>query len=122
MARKSKRKSRWPGLALLTLPVLLTLSWTSSGETEPMSLQRATDSPTPPAVAVAENGRAAAAAAGPATDIPGAMPAGKGTGGVAGHAGRKDLTVFFSIGVIVDILLVTAFLIWAVGQWSKSKK
>jgi hypothetical protein len=36
--------------------------------------------------------------------------------------GREDLTVFFSIGVIVDVLLVTAFLIWAVRQWRKTGK
>jgi hypothetical protein len=35
--------------------------------------------------------------------------------------GREDLTVFFSIGVVVDVLLVTAFLVWAVGQWRKKK-
>jgi hypothetical protein len=35
---------------------------------------------------------------------------------------REDLTMFFSIGVIVDVLLVTAFLIWAVGQWRKARK
>lgn len=35
---------------------------------------------------------------------------------------RKDLTMFFSIGVILDVLLVAAFLIWAVGQWRKARK
>lgn len=35
---------------------------------------------------------------------------------------RKDLTVFFSIGAILDVLLVAAFLIWAVGQWRKANK
>ena len=34
---------------------------------------------------------------------------------------RTDLTVFFSIGIVVDVLLVTAFLVWAVGQWRKKK-
>jgi len=36
--------------------------------------------------------------------------------------GRDDLTVFFAIGVVIDVLMVTAFLIWAVGQWRKTKK
>ncbi len=36
--------------------------------------------------------------------------------------GRDDLTTFFSIGVVIDVLLLTAFLIWAVGQWRKTKK
>jgi len=108
-------------LALFTLPVVLILSWTSPGEAKSSSLQLATAGPTPAAEALAESGRAAAGAPGPLTDIPEDMTAGTGNGGAAGNAGRKDLTVFFSIGVIVDILLVTAFLVWAVGQWSKSK-
>ncbi len=45
-----------------------------------------------------------------------------GAGEAAVNGGREDLTVFFAIGVIVDVLLVTAFLIWAVGQWRKTKK
>ncbi|VAW81158.1 hypothetical protein MNBD_GAMMA14-890 [hydrothermal vent metagenome] len=36
--------------------------------------------------------------------------------------GREDLSTFFSIGVVIDVLLLTAFLIWAVGQWRKTKK
>ncbi len=40
----------------------------------------------------------------------------------AANDGREDLTVFFAIGVIIDVLLVTAFLLWAVGQWRKTKK
>jgi hypothetical protein len=35
---------------------------------------------------------------------------------------REDLTVFFFIGAIIDVLLVAAFLIWAVGQWRKTNK
>jgi hypothetical protein len=35
--------------------------------------------------------------------------------------GREDLTVFFSIGLVIDVLLVTAFLVWAAGQWRKKK-
>jgi hypothetical protein len=108
-------------LALLTLPVVLILSWTPPGQATPSSPQQATGNPTLLAEALAENGRAAAGVPGPVTAIPGAQPAGTGTDGVAHSTGRKDLTVFFSIGVIVDILLVTAFLVWAVGQWSKSK-
>ena len=40
----------------------------------------------------------------------------------AANSGREDLTVFFSIGVAVDVLLVAAFLMWAVGQWRRTKK
>jgi len=36
--------------------------------------------------------------------------------------GREDLSVFFTIGVIVDVLLVTGFAVWAVGQWRKPRK
>jgi len=49
-------------------------------------------------------------------------PVSAGTGGVAVNGGRQDLTVFFSIGVVIDICLVIAFLVWAVGQWRKTKK
>ena len=35
---------------------------------------------------------------------------------------REDLTAFFFIGAIIDVLLVAAFLIWAVGQWRKANK
>jgi hypothetical protein len=35
------------------------------------------------------------------------------------HA-REDLTVFFSVGVVLDVLLVAAFLVWAVKQWRKT--
>ncbi len=44
-----------------------------------------------------------------------------GTGSTAANGEREDLTVFFAIGVVVDVLLVTAFLAWAVGQWRKKK-
>jgi len=125
MARKSMLKisgRQALRLALFALPVLLALCWTSPGEADSPGLQQATGSPALAAETLTENSRSAAAAPGPATDIPGALPAATGTGGAASKAGRKDLTVFFSIGVIVDILLVTAFLVWAVGQWSKSGK
>jgi len=46
----------------------------------------------------------------------------RGAGSTAVNDGREDLTVFFAIGIIVDVLLVTAFLLWAVGQWRKTKK
>ncbi|HHJ17457.1 MAG TPA: hypothetical protein ENJ80_12245 [Gammaproteobacteria bacterium] len=38
------------------------------------------------------------------------------------EGGREDLTVFFSIGIVVDVLLVTVFLVWAVRQWRKAGK
>lgn len=108
-------------LALVTLPVVLMLGWAAALEAKPASLQQDTPGPTLSAEVMAEHGPAAAGAQGH-TDIPGDTPAGTGGGDAAGTAeGKKDLTVFFSIGIIVDILLVTAFVIWAAGQWSKSK-
>ncbi len=53
------------------------------------------------------------------TGIPEPAP---GAEAAAIHDGREDLTAFFTVGVIVDVLLVTAFLYWAVGQWRKTKK
>ena len=46
------------------------------------------------------------------------LPAGE----LEADAGREDLTAFFSIGIIVDVLLIAAFVIWAVGQWRKTRK
>jgi len=34
---------------------------------------------------------------------------------------KKDLTVFFSVGVIADLLLVAAFVAWAIRQWRNSR-
>jgi len=53
------------------------------------------------------------------TGVPEPVPAAQVT---AVQGGREDLTVFFTIGVIVDVFLVGAFLLWAVGQWRKSKR
>ncbi|GEM_PF-3174808 len=53
---------------------------------------------------------------GPGTGIPGAAEE-----GAAVNHGREDLTAFFTIGVVIDVLLVVAFLVWAVGQWRKQK-
>jgi hypothetical protein len=54
--------------------------------------------------------------AGAVAEIPGPAVA-----GTVANEGREDLTVFFSIGLVLDVLLVTAFLVWAVGQWRKKK-
>lgn len=36
--------------------------------------------------------------------------------------GREDLTAFFSIGIAIDVLLLTVFAVWAVRQWRKPRK
>jgi len=69
-----------------------------------------------------ENSSAAAEIPGPAADISVSTSPGSSVEGTAVDNGGEDLTVFFSIGVIVDVLLVTAFLVWAIGQWRKTKK
>ena len=50
-------------------------------------------------------------------------PAGplSGARGDAGGGEQKDLTAFFVIGFIINILLIGAFMFWAVGQWRKTK-
>jgi hypothetical protein len=108
-------------VALFTLPVALALAWAPPGEAQSTNLQQATGSSIMVPEALAENGRAVAEVPGLATNTPESISANAGKKGTATNDDRKDLTVFFFIGVIVDILLVTAFLIWAVGQWSKTK-
>jgi len=108
-------------VALFTLPVVLALAWAPPREAQSTNLQQAAGNSTIVAEALAENGRAAAGVPGLATNIPESISANPGKKDTATDDGRKDLTVFFSIGVIADILLVAAFLIWAVRQWSKTK-
>ena len=50
----------------------------------------------------------------PVAPLPGAR-------GDAGGGEPKDLTAFFAIGFIINILLICAFIYWAVGQWRKAK-
>jgi len=114
-----KRRLR---LALLVLPVVLMHAWTPASTADSPGLLQATGRPAIPSEAVAEDGAATATPPGLAADIPASAPDGTGTAEQADKSGGKDLTVFFSIGAIVDILLVTAFLFWAVGQWSRTKK
>ena len=35
---------------------------------------------------------------------------------------REDLSVFFTIGIVIDVLLLTGFLVWARGQWRRTRK
>jgi len=69
----------------------------------------------------ADNGEVVAGVPASAADIAVSNSADSGTGGEALTSTREDLTVFFSIGVVIDVLLMTAFLVWAVGQWRKKK-
>ena len=71
--------------------------------------------------AEAENAGADTAVPGSASDISASMAPGSGAEGVEVENGRGDLTVFFAIGMVINVLMVTAFLIWAIGQWRKKK-
>jgi len=100
-------------LALLALPVLLMLALESPGAANPAtrlqstgSSQEVTTAGTPEAVA----------------DTAAAMPHDSGQAGTAIDAGGKDLTVFFVIGMAVNVIMITAFLFWAAGQWRKTKQ
>ena len=44
-----------------------------------------------------------------------------GARGDAAGGEQKDLTAFFVIGFVINILLIGAFMFWAVGQWRKTK-
>ena len=33
---------------------------------------------------------------------------------------RDDLTVFFSVGIFINIVMITAYFVWAYKQWGKS--
>lgn len=101
--------------ALYILTVILWLAWMPPVRAE--SAQQAVDSPT----LTHQAGKVAEHAA-TLADTPDTPTVDSGNAGRSDNKDRKDLTVFFSIGVIVDILLVAAFLYWAVGQWSRSKK
>ncbi len=35
---------------------------------------------------------------------------------------KEDLSVFFGIGMAVNIVMITTFFIWAVKQWKKNDK
>jgi len=72
-------------------------------------------------VAGAENAGLDIAGSGSTTAISASMAPGSVAEGVEVEDGRGDLTVFFAIGMIINVLMVTAFLVWAVGQWRKKK-
>ena len=74
----------------------------------------------PPEV-VADNAATDAVVPGPVTGITASMEPASSAEGVEVEGGRGDLTVFFAIGMVINVLLVTAFLVWAVGQWRKKK-
>jgi hypothetical protein len=109
-------------LYLLLLPALFTLSWAAQSMAAPADLQAPTGSPRPVTEAGAES-------IGGISPVPGkvpgsslAQPAAAGTGAGAVNEAGREMTGFFVIGMIINVLLLTLFLIWAVGQWRKTKK
>lgn len=109
---KGSLASRRVRHALLAVSLMLAPLWMQAGGANPAGPQQSTGS------ALTLSGEGATA---PATGIPLPIYPEAGTGGVAIDDGREDLTVFFAIGVLVDIILVAFFVVWAVGQWSKTK-
>lgn len=69
----------------------------------------------------AENAGVDTAVPGSATDISASIAPGSAAERVEVEDGRGDMTVFFAIGMVINVLMVTAFLVWAVGQWRKKK-
>ena len=33
---------------------------------------------------------------------------------------REDLTAFFAVGIVINIVMITAYFIWAYKQWRKT--
>ena len=97
---------------LLILSALFTLAWAAHSEAIPSGPQQSTDSTFRVTEAGAETVGGVSRVPEPVSD----------TGLRAAEEARKDLTGFFVIGIIINVLLIMLFLIWAVGQWRKTKK
>lgn len=99
-------------LCLFILPALFQPAWAAQSEAIPPAPQHFTGSPLPVTEAGAETAAGFAKVPGPVS----------GAGIKAENDRRDDLTGFFVIGMIINVLVITLFLIWAVGQWRKTKK
>jgi len=109
-------------LYLLILASLFTLAGPVHGEETFSGLQQPTGRPVPVTEAGAETDEGGARISGPASGLPLSMSPVSGAGVRPADDTRKNLTGFFVIGMIINVLLITLFLIWAVGQWRKTKK
>ena len=103
--------SQWLRLALLALPVLLVLAAASPAAATPSYQLQSTDSSQEVTTAGTQGANTVAA-----------LPADSDTAGAVTDDGDKDLKVFFVIGMVVNIVMITAFLFWAAGQWRKTRK
>jgi len=36
------------------------------------------------------------------------------------EAEREDLTSFFAVGIVINIVMITAYFVWAYKQWNKT--
>jgi len=97
---------------LLILASLFTLVRPAHCEATSSGLQQSTGRPVPVTEAGAENDEGVSRLAGPVS----------GSGVRTADDARKNMTGFFVIGMIINVLLIVLFLIWAVGQWRKTKK
>ena len=34
----------------------------------------------------------------------------------------EPLTIFFAVGIVVNLVLITAFVLWAIRQWKKTDR
>jgi hypothetical protein len=109
---------RLVSLALLVLLCVLNLVWWPYAQASPSETRYPLDSSSSGKTAVPEPDAAEVQAAGTAAASALSPAAGAGTATRA----REDLTVFFSIGIVLDVLLATLFAVWAVGQWRKTRK
>ena len=110
---------RFIGFYLLMLVSLLTLARSAHSEATAPGPQQSTGSPVPIIEAGAESDQGGARVAGPENP---AMSSVSGTALTEAEDRRKNLTGFFVIGMVINVLLLTLFLIWAVGQWRKTKR
>jgi hypothetical protein len=109
-------------LCLLILSALFTLAWAVHSEATPSGQQQPTGRPVPVTEAGAETDEGGSRVAGPVSVLPLSMSPVSGSGVRTADDARKNMTGFFVIGMIINVLLITLFLIWAVGQWRKTKK
>ncbi len=107
------------GFYLLILVLLLTPARSAHSEATSADLQQSRGGPVPVTEAGTEIDQEGARLSGPVTP---SMSSVSGTAPRETEEERKDLTGFFVIGMVLNILLLMLFLIWAVGQWRKTRK
>ena len=110
---------RFTGFYLLVLVQFLTPARCAYSEATLPGLQQSTGGPVPVIEAGAATDGEGARVAGPVSP---SRPSVTGKGVREVDDTRENLTGFFVIGMIINVLLFTLFLIWAVGQWRKTKK